>query len=92
MCITVVCEFRAKFWKRKLKEIGRLNVIKMRKLKLKVMLRKQEVDMPNGINCLRTETDGELLCEHQRNTRFHIEHVLCSLENGYLLLRKGTDP
>jgi len=92
MCITVVCEFRTKFRKRKLKEIRRLNVLKMRKLKLNVMLRKQEVDVLNGINCLRTQTDGELLCEQQRNTRFHTEHVLCSLENGYLLLRKDTDP
>jgi len=92
MCITVVREFRTKFRKRKLKDIRRVNVIIRRKLKLKVMLRKQEVDVLNGINRLRTETDGELLCEQQRNTRVHTEHVLCSLENGHLLPRKDTDP
>jgi len=87
MCIPVVCEFRTKFRKRKLKEMGRVNVVTRRKLKLKVMLRKQEVDVLNGINRFMAKTSGELLCEQQRTPRFilnmyfvHLRTDICYLE------------
>jgi len=87
MCIPVGCEFRTKFRKRKLKEIGRVNVVTRRKLKLKVMLRKQEVFVLNGINRLIAETAGELLCEQQQTPGFilnmyfvHLRTDICYLE------------
>lgn len=93
MCIPVVCGFRTKFRKRKPKETGRVNVLTRRKLKLKVMLRKQEVGVLNGINRLMAQTAGELLCEQQRTPGFilnmhvvHLRTVICYIERK--LIRK----